>query len=251
MKHTQIWQQNVTKSSTAQHDVLAKANPKDWDIIALQELYLDHLGLTRANPHWTVIYPSNKNRENQNRPCSIILINTNIASSQIQQINIQSSDITAIQINAPTHLLLLINIYSDNTNNHAIETIANEWETHERSWKSKPSTEIIVLGDFNRHHSTWESRLNTHLTSTDCLLNPLLNLIVDMRLEMVLPHDIPTLEARNTGNWTCPDNVWRCSDTPSPFISCNVDPSLHPSNTDHLPIISKIDLNYLPSPNIQ
>lgn len=136
-------------------------------------------------------------------------------------------------------------------NNHAIETIANEWETHERTWTMRPSTKVVVLGDFNCHHSTWESRLNAHLTSTDQLLNPLLNLIVNMHLEMVLPRDIPMLEARNTGNWTRPDNVWRCSDTPSPFISCNIIPSLCPANTDHLSIISKIDLAFLPSPHME
>ena len=245
-KHFRIWQQNVAKSSAAQHDVLAKANPKDWDIIALQEPYLDHFGRTRANPHWTVLYPSNKNLENQKRIRSILLISTNIDSSQIQQINIQSSDITAVQINANSRSLLLFNIYNDNTNNNTIETIANEWETHEQVWTAKPSTEILLLGDFNRHHSTWEARHNDHLTSPDRLLNPLLDLIVNMRLEMALPRNIPMLEARNTGNWTRPDNVWRCSDSPSPFISCNVKPELRPAITDHLPIVSVIDLTYTP-----
>ena len=156
-RHFRIWQQNVAKSSIAQHDVLAKANPKDWDIIALQEPYMDFLGLTRANLHWNVIYPSNKNRENQKRTRSIILISTNIDSSQIQQINIQSSDITAVQINANSRSLLLFNVYNDNTNNHAIETLANEWEAHEQVWSANPATEILLLGDFNRHHSTWEA----------------------------------------------------------------------------------------------
>jgi len=86
-------------NQATQHNVLAKANPKDWDIIALQEPYMDFLGLTQANLHWNVIYPSNKNQENQNRTCSIMLISTKINSSQIQQINIQSSDIAAVQIN--------------------------------------------------------------------------------------------------------------------------------------------------------
>jgi hypothetical protein len=242
-----IWQQNVAKSSIAQHDVLAKANPGEWDIIALQEPYLDHLGLTHANPHWNVLYPSNKNLENQKRFRSIILTNTNIASSQIQQISLQCSDITAIRITTPTRSLLLFNIYNDNTNNDTINTLANEWELRENEWSTLPATEILVLGDFNRHHSTWETRRNAHLSSPDCLLNPLLDLIVNMRLEMALPRDIPTLEARNTGNWTRPDNVWRCSDTPSPFISCDIDPSLRPAHTDHLPIISVIDLSLIPS----
>ena len=109
-RHFQIWQQNIAKSSITQHDILTKANPKDWDIITLQEPYMDFLSLTHANLHWNIIYPSNKNQENQKRTRSIILISTNIDSSQIQQINIQSSNITAIQINANLHSLLLLNI---------------------------------------------------------------------------------------------------------------------------------------------
>jgi len=92
---------------------------------------------------------------------------------------------------------------------------------------------------------------NNHLTSPDRLLNPLLDLVVNMRLEMALPRDTPTLESCNTGNWTWPDNVWRNADSPSPFISCNVDPTLRPAYTDHLPIISVIDLTYIPSRRVE
>ena len=175
-----IWQQNVAKSLTAQHDVLAKADPKKWDILALQEPYLDSIGLTQANPFWNVTYPSNKNLENQNRIRSIILVNTKIHSSQIQQIPILSSDITAVKITTDAHTLILVNVYNDNNHNQSIDTLANEWESHEDAWLRNPSTELIVLGNFNRHHSTWEAPHNDHLTSHDRLLNPLLDLIVNM-----------------------------------------------------------------------
>ena len=159
-----IWQQNVAKASTAQHDVLASANPQDWDILALQEPYLDHLGLSRANTHWNVTYPSNKNLDNQNRVRSVILVNTNIQSTQIQQIKIPSNDITAIKITTNTRTLLF-NVYNHNNHNQSIDILANEWETKEDEWTHDPATEIIVLGDFNRHHSTWEAMHNDHLTS--------------------------------------------------------------------------------------
>ena len=246
-KYFHIWQQNVAKSRTTQHDMLANADPSKWDIIALQKPCLDSYGLTRASAHWNVIYPSNKNFENQKRIRSIILVNTNIQSAQVQQIKIQSSDITAIKITTDARTLLLFNVYNDNGHKDTINTIANEWETHENEWKPNPATEMIILGDFNRHHRTWEAIHNDHLTSHDRLLNPLLDLIVNMRLEMALPRDIPTLEARNTGNWTRPDNVWRNTDSPSPFISCNVDPTIRPAVTDHLPIISVLDLTYVPN----
>lgn len=129
--------------------MLASANPHRWDIIALQEPYLDHLGRTRANSHWNVIYPSNKNLDNHNRVRSITLVNTNIQSAQIQQIKIQSNDITAIKITTNTRTLILFNVYNDNNHNQSIKTLANEWETNEDEWMRDPATEIIVLGDFN------------------------------------------------------------------------------------------------------
>jgi hypothetical protein len=208
-KFFQIWQQNVAKSNTAQHDLLAKANPSEWDIIALQEPYLDHLGLTCANSHWNVLYPSNKNLKNQNRTRSVILISTKIDSSQIQQININSSNITAVKITTNTCAIIIINIYNDIHHNQSIDTLAEQWAANKNNWISNHNTtELLLLGDFNRHHSIWEPSTNDHLKSPDRMLNPLLDLIVNMRLEMVLPCNIPTLEARSTGSWTRPDNVW-------------------------------------------
>ena len=157
----------------------------------------------------------------------------------------------AIKITTNARTLLLVNIYNDNGHNQSIDTIANEWETHEDEWMLNPTTEIIVLGDFNRHHHTWEATHNDHLTSQDRLLNPLLDLIINMRLEMALLHNIPTLEARNSGNWTRPDNIWRNTDSPSSFISCNIDLTICPALTNHLPIVSVIDLTYIPSKRVK
>ena len=69
-----------------------------------------------------------------------------------------------------------------------------------------------------------------------------------MRLEMVLPKGTPTLEARHGGRWTRPDNVWRNADTPSTVLSCDIQDGLRPTNTDHLPIITILDLSYYQPP---
>lgn len=151
----------------AQHNLLVKADPKDWDIIALQEPYLDHLHLMYANQYWNVIYPSNKSLDRQAQAQSVLLINTNIHSEQVNQIAIHSGNITAVQIETDWQPLIIINIYNDNTHNQSIDTINNEWDNHENSWLSDPNTKLLVLGDFNWHHSTWENHNNTHLTSQD------------------------------------------------------------------------------------
>lgn len=102
-KPLRIWQQKIAKSLTAQHNLLARAHPSDSDIIAIQEPYIDHLNLTRASQFWNVIYLSNKSLNGQTCTRSIILINTNIHSEQVSQINIQSSNVTAIQFNTDSH----------------------------------------------------------------------------------------------------------------------------------------------------
>ncbi|KNZ74021.1 hypothetical protein J132_08675 [Termitomyces sp. J132] len=52
-----IWQQNVWKSDIAQAAMLNTACPEDWDMLAIQEPYLDHLGNTKASSYWRVVYP--------------------------------------------------------------------------------------------------------------------------------------------------------------------------------------------------
>jgi len=109
-----------------------------------------------------------------------------------------------------------------NDKNDSITTLSDAWEVQENEFKPTLTTELILLGDFNRHHPTWEGNANSHLTSPDRLLNLLLELIVNMRLEMVLPKGIPTLEARHEGRWTRPDNVWRNANTVSTILACKV-----------------------------
>jgi hypothetical protein len=54
-----IWQQNPNKSLEAQTDLLHSLDLNTYDIAMLQEPYVDWLRHTRANTHWTPIYPLN------------------------------------------------------------------------------------------------------------------------------------------------------------------------------------------------
>ena len=242
-----IWQQNLGKSNITQQEMLATATPDKWDILAIQEPWTNHLGKTRANSKWSVIYPMLKGHDNLPPPRSIILVNMKFPSESVTQILIDSNNITAIRIHTQHHTLTIINIYNANDKNNSITTLSDAWEAQENEFKPTLTTELILLGDFNRHHPTWEGNANGHLTSPDRLLNPLLELIINMPLEMVLPKGIPTLEARHGGRWTRPDNIWRNANTVSTTLACEVQSNLHPANTDHLPIITTLDLSYYPT----
>src|SRR5215469_6587668 len=92
-----IWQQNLNKSLIAQLDMLNMLDPAEIDIIALQEPHIDFLGNSRANPHWTPIYPC-KHRDDPHKTRSIMLVNRRISTNAWTHIPLDSPDLTAIRM---------------------------------------------------------------------------------------------------------------------------------------------------------
>ncbi|KAG2335806.1 hypothetical protein BDR05DRAFT_847772, partial [Suillus weaverae] len=58
-----------------------------------------------------------------------------------------------------------------------------------------------------------------------------------------LPKDKPTLQSMSTQNWTRPDNVFCTDNTLDSYIICDTAPSLRAPKTDHVPILSTLDLD--------
>ena len=52
---------------------------------------------------------------------------------------------------------------------------------------------------------------------------------------------ISTYETASS-NWMRMDNVWWSNNPLNPIITCNIKPSLCPPCTDHLPIITELNL---------
>ena len=50
-----IWQQNLNKSDKAHYDLINTPLHKNWDVLALQEPYINMLGNTKANSWWHVV----------------------------------------------------------------------------------------------------------------------------------------------------------------------------------------------------
>src|SRR5580698_1720821 len=107
-----IWQQNVNKSLTAQQSLINSIHPNNYDLILLQEPYLDHNRRTRANPNWRVVYPSSYYTDNS-AIRAVILVNTKIDTNRWKQINIDNSDLVAIQITGDLRNISFFNVYND------------------------------------------------------------------------------------------------------------------------------------------
>src|SRR5277367_1481624 len=237
-----VWQQNARKSQTAHEHILNTANPSEWDIILIQEPWIDTYGNARGNNYFRAFYPSPRTPGSNTPFRSFTLVNTNIATDDYQQINIPSHDITAIQFRNEHGHLAIFNIYNDCTHNNALDAL-DEYLNQDKAEAACARDQMAWFGDFNRHHPLWEEPRNRHLFQNNQLTEPLLDMISKYGMNMALPEGIPTLEASTTRNWTRPDNVWYSHAETNPFITCDVDPTLRPPITDHLPIISVIDIS--------
>ena len=240
-----IWQQNVNRSITAQYDLLHSADPRDYDIIAIQEPYIDHLKLTRASPRWAVVYPEG-HLDSDHTTRSVLLISTAISSNIWRPIAVPSPDITAITLTAGTSSVHIFNLYVDGGHDRAIHAVAHASRRLLRGNTSDNEADHIVwLGDFNRHNPAWDEARNHHLFTQRALSRSqcLIHQLTDLGLEMALPPGIPTLEALRSRNLTRPDNVFCSSDLLDSIIRCDTAPHLRPTKTDHFPILTTLDIS--------
>jgi len=236
-----IWQQNIHKSKYAQQYILNTAKPEDWDIVAIQKPYLDKFNNARGSRYWRILYPSNHLLDDTSHTCSILMINSNIATDAYTQLAIPSTDITAVLFNGEFEHLSIFNIYNDCTHNDTLTALNNYFESSLLIARLTPNDYMIWLGDFNHHYPLWETEDNRHLNSSEEAIQPLLDLLQDFDMDLVLPPGIPTYETA-AHNWTRPDNVWCSHHDINPIISCNTEPRICPLNADHLPIVTIIEL---------
>lgn len=151
-----IFQQNARRSNINQQYVLQQADPAKYNIILLQEPWFDHLGKSRGNRSWRIIYPSNYHVPH-NPIRSIILIYTNISANSYSILDIPHSDITALSLKGDFSHCSIFNIYNSCTDNDTIDTLNNYLTNNARTALPTPSDHMFWFGDFNRHHPLWES----------------------------------------------------------------------------------------------
>ena len=105
--------------------ILNQANPKDFNLLLIQEPWLDHLGNSCGTPNWHIVYPPSINQYQQGPICSIILVNTNISTDNYTILDIPCNDITAVHFKGDFGHCSLINVYNDCTNNNTIYMLNN------------------------------------------------------------------------------------------------------------------------------
>ena len=242
-----IWQQNVNKSRICQHDLISSARltEKHIDIIALQEPAISDLAVTIATRDWRVIYPSTHAKDSS-KTRSVILIRADIFTNSWSQVDFDSGDVTVVKLTGTWGSLLLLNIYNDCVHDLTVEQVKNFQRRVDDNElvQQNEDAHTIWLGDFNRHHPYWDSTSDTRLFTKDAIskAEKLISAVADAGLELALPPKIPTHKHNVSKKWTRLDHVFLSEHSLDALISCEVVTNDLSPNTDHLPIVTNLDL---------
>ena len=242
-----IWQQNVNKSPASQHDLISSKHLIDIgaNIVALQEPAINHFSKTIATKDWVPIYPSTHSKH-PDRTRSITLISAALTLDSWQQLDFQSEDVTVIQMKGNWGKLTIFNIYNDGQHNDTINLLADytHRNANEIGTDMIGNAHTVWVGDFNRHHPYWDNPEDTHLFTNEAtnVAEVLIGAIAEAGLEMVLPGSLPTHLHNVSKRWSRLDNVFLTDHSLDTIISCVTLPEQRGICTDHLPILTKLDL---------
>ena len=120
-----IWQQNLNKLDIAQQDLINSIDPNMYNILILQELYIDFLGNTHANQRWYPLLPS-MHHNNPKKSWTATFINNGIFSSTWQQTRVESQDIVVVSIDTTAGPITIFNIYNDSDHSDSLQVL---WDT--------------------------------------------------------------------------------------------------------------------------
>ena len=139
-----------------------------------------------------------------------------------------TNNLIAIQVWGSSGHLRIYNIYNDCHHDDSLDALDAHLQTHQGQAGAALDDFMLWGGDFNRHHPLWDEERNHHLftPATIQAAGRLLEGVADHNMVMILPKDIPTLEAKATKNWTHPDNVFCSTGAEGLVVSCDTNPCL-------------------------
>jgi hypothetical protein len=248
-----IWQQNVNKSPASQHDLISSKYLIEIgvNIVALQEPAINYFNKTIATKDWVPIYPSTHSKH-PNKTRSVTLIRATLTLDSWQQLDFPSGDVTVIQLVGNWGKLTIFNIYNDGQHNGTVNLLTDYGHRNANVLGdgTAGNAHTVWLGDFNRHHPHWDDPGDTRLFTNEAInaAEVLIGAVAEAGLEMALLSNIPTHLHNVSKRWSRLDNVFLSDHSLDTLISCVTLPEQHGVCTDHLPILTKLDLEASETP---
>ena len=172
-----------------QFNLISSSVHKDWDLLLLQEPYIDKFGNTKVTSKWHTIYPSSHLSDaSVNR--SVILVNMALDTNTWAQVPFEgSNDIMALRLQLPHGQLTIFNIYNDCMHSNTLSLFRRYLDKTASSSLAASGDWMLWCGDFDCHHLLWDEECNSHLftASASLAVQPLMSLLEDYNMVMILP----------------------------------------------------------------
>ena len=215
-----IWQQNINKSCTCQHDLISSSKlvEKGIDIVALQEPAINKFNKLIASREWKAIYPSTYATDPR-KTRTLLLIRDDLLTDRWEQLEFQSGDVMAIQMQGEWGKLMIFNIYNDCKHDKTVKVLMDYHRKHTNNIMGKPETQdmhhLLWIGDFNRHHPYWDAPENNALFTREAMnqAEVLIQSLAELGLEMALGVGILMHEHYVTKRWSRLDQVFSTEHT--------------------------------------
>ena len=125
---------------------------RTYDILVLQEPYINAYGNTKATRDWWVVYPSSR-LSDPALPRVVILVSSRIDTNRWAQLYIPGSwDLLAIQVTDRSFKLTIYDIYSNCNNSDAINLLGSHLSSLPQGPRAAGMTYRLWCGNFNHHH---------------------------------------------------------------------------------------------------
>ena len=245
-----IWQQNVNKLQTGQHDLISsgKLSYMGIDIVALQEPVMNFLCKEIAAKDWIPIYPSTHKKE-PSKTRTLKLNSATLPTKNWEQVEFPSGNVTVLRMTGGWGEMTIFNIYNNCLHDITIHKLTKFYRNNHGTLignnTSANVVHVVWVGDFNRHHPAWDRPEDSRLFTRDALdaAETLIRATTELRLDMALPAGIPTHQHYVTKRWSRLDQVFVMENTIDTIIECEEKPHDKGINTDHIPIVTRLNVS--------
>lgn len=219
-------------------------NDKDtlkYDILCLQELpyFIDSQAAFQSSAYHLILPTGSAARSRTQLLRSAIYVRKTIPSDSYSQLTINSLDITALCFSFPcseshpASSLSIYSVYNPPKSSSSISTLTTHLNT------LPDSTRLMLVGDFNKHHSLWSGHKAPRRTRQSDA-EPLIQLLAERNLKLCLPRGTPTrLPDSGRQSATTIDLVFATEETADTILGCQTS-SGHGS--DHRSIDTTLDI---------
>jgi hypothetical protein len=228
MSTLQILQWNVQKSKNKAMSPLLDSGSQTYDIIAIQEPWLNPFTHTTYCPrqcNYHLVFPEN------GRPRTCLLINKDIPRSQWTAG--ATPDYCWVRLTTASGTYTIHNIYSETPLSH----VTQEWNSPVTEVLAgiSPDEHHLIVGDFNLHHEAWGGQRvpQNHAAATH-----LLNIIDNKDLSLLLPRG--TITRQKGLESSTLDLAISTQSVANRLLRCRVTDVL--DGSDHLPIFTEVQV---------